>query len=71
MKKGLVSYFKSNDIIALKKHANVDHGLITKKNWRINEQQREKSPMEKQLAKKKHTINESVIFNFLGGHRSL
>ncbi len=27
----LVSYFKSNDISALRKHVNVDHGLITKK----------------------------------------
>ncbi len=26
-----MSYFKSNDIIALKKHVDVNHGLITKK----------------------------------------
>jgi hypothetical protein len=30
-----------------------------------------KSPMEKQVVKKRHAINGSVIFNFLGGHRSL
>jgi hypothetical protein len=29
--KGLVSYFKSNEITTSKKHVDVDHGLIAKK----------------------------------------
>jgi hypothetical protein len=32
LRKGLVSYFKSNGIITLKKHVDVDNGIIVKKN---------------------------------------
>jgi len=32
LRKGLVSYFKSNGIITLKNHMDVDSGLIVKKN---------------------------------------
>jgi hypothetical protein len=32
LRKGFVSYFKSNGIIALKKHVDVNNGLIVKKN---------------------------------------
>jgi len=31
LKKGLISYFKDNDVTTLKKHVDVDHGLIIKK----------------------------------------
>ncbi len=32
LRKGFLSYFKSNGIITLKKHMDVDNGLIVKKN---------------------------------------
>jgi len=51
MKKGLISYFKDNDVTTLKKHVDVDHGLIAKKvEEKVNNNM--KSPIESQIAKK-------------------
>ncbi len=65
VKKGLVSYFKNNRIIVLKKHMDANHGLIVKK---IEEEMNNnfKSPLKSQLAKKRFVMNASVISNFLG-----
>jgi hypothetical protein len=69
LRKGFVSYFKKNGIIAFKKHVDENHGLIIKK---IGEKMNSnlKSPLEKQHAKKRHAMNKSEISNFWG-HRSL
>ncbi len=64
LKKTLVSYFKSNGITTLKKHMDVDHGLIVKK---IKEKMNNmKSPLEKQPTKKRPIMTTSAISNFLG-----
>lgn len=50
-RKGLISYFKDNDVTTLKKHVDVDHGLIAKKvEEKVNNNM--KSPIESQFAKK-------------------
>jgi hypothetical protein len=61
LRKGLVFYFKSNGIIALRKHTlDVNHGLIAKD---FEEEMNNviKRPMEKNLI-----VNGNVISNFLG-----
>ncbi len=51
--------------ITLKKNLDVDHVLIFKKfEKKVNCNL--KSPLERQLTKKRPTINASAIFNFLG-----
>jgi hypothetical protein len=67
LRKGFVSYFKSNGIVAL--HVDGNHVLIVKN---IGEKMNSylKSPLEKQHAKKRHAMNKNEIFNFWG-HRSL
>jgi hypothetical protein len=52
LRKGLVSYFKNNGIIALKKHVNVEHGLIAQ----ISEKEMNimKSLIKNNLEKKGH-----------------
>jgi hypothetical protein len=65
LKKGFVSYFKSNGIVALKKYVDENHELIVKKyGEKMNSNL--KSPLEKQHAKKMHAMNKSEISNFLG-----
>jgi hypothetical protein len=64
LKKGLVSYFKSNGIITLTNYVDANHGLIVK-NFE-EEMNNLKSPLERQLAKKRLIINVSAISNFLG-----
>jgi hypothetical protein len=49
LKKGFVSYFKSNGIITLTKYVDVNHGLIVK-NFE-EKMNKLKSPFERQLAK--------------------
>jgi hypothetical protein len=61
----LVSYFKSNGIIALKKHVNVNHGSIAKKRGRRSELQHEKSN-GKITSKKRLAISKNAISNFFG-----
>jgi hypothetical protein len=66
LRKGLVFYFKSNGIIALRKHTmDVDHGLIVKY---FEEEVNNviKSSMKKNLQKKNLVVNRNVISNFLG-----
>jgi hypothetical protein len=64
-KKSLVSYFKNNGITTLKKHVDVDHGLIVKK---IKEELNNnvESPLERWLAKKRHIMNASAISKNFG-----
>jgi len=51
LKKGLISYFKDNDVTTLKKHVDGDHGLIAKKvEEKMNNKM--KSPIESQFCKK-------------------
>jgi hypothetical protein len=51
LRKDLVFYFKSNGIIALRKHVNANHGLIIEilENELNNNM---KSPMKRQITKK-------------------
>ncbi len=64
--KGLVSYFKSSGIITtLKKHVNVEHGLIAKK-FEDEVNNNTKTRMEKKIVKKMPKKFGSAIFNFLG-----
>jgi glutathione peroxidase-family protein len=65
LKKGVVSYFKSNGIIALKKHVNANHGQIFKMFEKVKS--KHKSPLQKLLAKKQPTMNASVISKLLFG----
>ncbi len=65
MKKGLVSYFKSNGIIVLKKHVNENHGQIFKIFEEVKS--KHKSPLQKLPAKKQPTMNASVIFKLFFG----
>jgi hypothetical protein len=64
LKKGLVSYLKSNGMILLRK--TMDKLAKKRKEMNINL----KSPLEIQPTKKKLIVNASVISCFLG-HRSL
>jgi hypothetical protein len=64
LKKGFVSYFKSNGIITLTKYVDANHGLIVK-NFEEKMNNLE-SPFERQLAKKRFIINVSAISSFLG-----
>ncbi len=65
LRKGFVSYFKSNGIISLEKHVDEKHGLIVKKfGEKMNSNL--KSPLEKQHAKKRHAMTKSEISNFWG-----
>jgi hypothetical protein len=53
-----------NKITTLKKHMDVDHGLIVKK---IEEKMNNvKSPLERQLAKKRPIMTTNAISNFFG-----
>ncbi len=65
VKTSLISYFKNNGIIVLKKHMDANHGLIVKK---IEEEMNNnfKNPLESQLAKKRFVVNANVISNFFG-----
>jgi hypothetical protein len=64
LRKNLVSYFKNNGITTLKRHMNVDHGLIVKK---IKEKMNNmKSPLERQPLKKRPIMTTSAISNFFG-----
>ncbi len=60
-----MSYFKSNGIIALKKHVDVNHGSIAKKSWRRSELQHEKSNGKITL-KGKACNKQECISNFFG-----
>ncbi len=63
--KTLMSYFKSNCIIGLKKHVKVNRGLIAKKvEEEVNYNM--KSPMKKQHSKERPTISKNAISNFFG-----
>jgi len=64
LKKKCVSNFKKKKNY-IKKKLDVDHVLIVKKNLHS------KFPLERQLTKKRLTINASAISNFFGGHGSL
>jgi hypothetical protein len=64
LRKYVVSYFKNNGITT-KKHVDVDHGIIVK-NIEKEMYSSLKSPLERQLAKKRHAMNASVISNFWG-----
>jgi hypothetical protein len=63
LKKGLVSYLKSNGMIALRKHVDANHGQIGKK---IKEEMNInlKSPLEIQPTKKRLVVSASVISFF-------
>jgi hypothetical protein len=64
LRKPFVSYFKSNGIITLKRHMDVDHGIIVKK---IKEKMNNmKSPLERQPVKKRSIMTTSAISNFFG-----
>jgi L-cysteine desulfidase len=61
LRKGLVFYFKSNSIIALRKNTlDVNHGLIAK-DFEEEVNNVIKRPMEKNLV-----VNGNVTSNFLG-----
>ncbi len=64
LKKGLISYFKDNDVTTLKKHVDVDHGLITKKvEEKVNNNM--KSLIESNL-QKRLIITLRAISNYFG-----
>jgi hypothetical protein len=65
LKKGVVSYFKSNGIIVLKKHVNANHGQIFKMFEEVKS--KHKSPLQKLPAKKQPTMNAIVISKLLFG----
>jgi hypothetical protein len=65
LRKSFVSHFKSNGIIALKKHVDENHGLIVK-NFGEKMNSNLKSPLGKQHAKKRHAMTKSKISNFWG-----
>jgi hypothetical protein len=65
LKKGLVSYFKSNGIIVLKKHVNANHEQIFKMFEEVKS--KHKSPLQKLPAKKQPTMDASVISKLLFG----
>jgi len=61
--KGLISYYKTNGIITLKKHVDVKHYLLAKKidkeiNNLVN------SELERQLAKNRQNVSSSEISEF-------
>jgi len=65
LRKRLVSYFKSNGIIVLKKHVDANHNLIAT-NFDKEVNNNIKNPLQKQLAKKRATITNNEIFKFFG-----
>jgi mRNA-degrading endonuclease RelE of RelBE toxin-antitoxin system len=64
LKKGIISCFKDNDVTTLKKHVDVDHGLMPKKlrkKWIITWKVQLKANLQKRLI-----IILSAIFNCFG-----
>jgi hypothetical protein len=56
-------YYKTNGILALKKHVDVEHGLFTKKlDEKVNSLV--KTQVERQPTKKRHNVFSSKISNF-------
>jgi hypothetical protein len=65
LRKRLVSYFKSNGIIVLKKHVDTNHNLIAR-NFEKEVNNNIKNPLQMQLAKKGTIITSSEFFKFFG-----
>jgi hypothetical protein len=63
LRKGLISYYKTNGISTLKKHVDVEHNLLAKKlNEEVNSLMR--SQVEKQLVKKRQNVSSYEISEF-------
>jgi hypothetical protein len=60
LKKGLISYLKDNNVTTLKKHVDVNHGLIAKKiEEKVNNNM--KSSIESQFAKKAYNYSKCYL----------
>jgi hypothetical protein len=64
-RKGLVSYFKNNGTIVLKKHVDANHNLIAR-NFEEEVNNNKKNLLQKQLAKKGAIITNNEISKFFG-----
>ncbi len=63
LKKGLISYYKTIGISFLKKHVDVEHGLLAKKlDEEVNNVVR--IEIEKKPTKKRLNVSSSKIFEF-------